>query len=382
MVLPVSPNPISVSQIATEIQILSAGLTLSHPRIKTIISDWTNPITMSSLHGKSWPLIHGSTYSFFNPVGAAPVTVPAGANFVSMKLWGGGGGGGACMTAGVASGGGGAGAFIWVVGACTPGETLTYQVGGGGGGGLTASGAGAGGGGASWVYNSTRGFYYLIAPGGGGGGTTGNQASDTGGHGGNGAYGDGLHGLNGGSITSNPGTLGNSLFVEDGGFGGVNSTTPAHSGGNGTFLQGGLGGDGAYTTRPSNGGVGGGGAGGTGSLAGGVVGGGGGGGGAGYFGGGGGAHVSTSGGAGGGAGSYYGYANSQIFTVQIAFQINNDAKAYGNTMPTYPAPNAQSVDLYGNYGTNFYGRGGAARDTVGNGNAGSAGYINLQFFTL
>lgn len=382
MVLPVSPNPISLSQIGAEVQISTApgsNFKLSHPRVKTIMSDWTNPIVMSSLRGKSWPLIHDSTYLFY-AVASGSLTVPTGANFVSMKLWGGGGGAGACHIAGTCSGGGGAGAFIWGVGACSPGETLTYQVGGAGGGGLTNGGSGGGGGGASWLLNSTRGFYYLIAPGGGGGGATGNQANDTGGPGGNGVTSDGEKGLNNGQLASNGGTVGDPYFLEDGSFGGASDIgTPAYSGTNGAFLQGGLGGNGG--TRPSNGGVGGGGNGGAGSLAGGVVGGGGGGGGAGYFGGGGGAHVSGAGGAGGGGGSYYGYANTQIFTAVPAFQFNNDARLRGNTMPTYPAPAAQSVDAYGNYSSS-YGRGGAGSIAVGNGAAGQRGAVSLQFFTL
>ena len=122
MALPVSPNPISFSQISTELG-LSSSQTLSLTNIyaKALIGDWVNPISMSSGHGKVWIPTYSTVYT---TAGETSLVVPAGTVAVGIKAWGGGGASGARGSAGGVSGCGGAGGFMWGVYDAVAGETL------------------------------------------------------------------------------------------------------------------------------------------------------------------------------------------------------------------------------------------------------------------
>lgn len=368
MTLPALPNALSYSQINTELgRANDTSLSLSDPYLKTMFSDWTNPISMSNGRGKAWPLIHPSVPNvnlFYSGTGEGNITVPAGATRVSIKAWGGGGGAGGGGAGSTVSGAGGSGAFFWGIYAVTPGETLSYLTGRGGVGGTggTGAGEGGGGGGATWLKNISQPGepYFFIVAGGGGGGGVGGQSNDHGGPGGGGGV-SGLAGYNNGSAgSSGPGLVGGTTAGGTGGSAG---------GGTGDFIQGGTAVSGAGGTSPTSfGGNGGGGDGGDNYQSG----GGGGGGGSGWYGGGAGGFVTNQGGGGGGGGSIYyqGYLLQQIY-------LYNGRTGTVGTQSTWVAPLYQDANLPTFLGS---GGGGVSGSSV-NGNSGTTGVISLQFFT-
>jgi hypothetical protein len=372
MVLPASPNPLSFSQINTEFGFPSnQGLALSNPYIKTLFSDWSNPISISNGRGKDWPLIHPSVQNvnlFYSP-STGNITVPAGAYRVSIKAWGGGGGSGGrwSATGAVIAGGGGSGASLWGIYDVSPGETLSYQIGQAGSAGdgtQNSAGEGGGGGGATTLRNMSRSgqpYYFIVGGGGGGGGTAGAGVSDHGAPGG-GAGLIGITGYNAGvagsSLGGNPGT---------GSAGGTGGTGTSGNGGNGTFIDAGNGGGTGAATIGFGGAAGGGDGGKNGSG-----GGGGGGGGGGHFGGGGGGWTSNQGGGGGGGGSTY-YQGYLLHLIALENGRSGSLNILDSTDPLYTDANWNdygrgAYPAYSGFGTNY-------------GQAGRYGAISLQFFT-
>lgn len=377
MALPAAPNALSYSQINTELGRASGtSFSLSDPYVKTLFSDWSNPISMSNGRGKAWPLIHPSVDNvnlFYSGTGEGNITVPAGAFRVSMKVWGAGGGaGGRGSGSGSLSGGGGSGAFLWGIYDVSPGETLSYSVGrggnGGGSSGLTPYAAeGGGGGGATWLRNMSRVDqpYYFIVGGGGGGAGTGSGTNDHGGAGG----GAGLVGITGynnnNAGSSGPGQPGGSTAGGAGGIG-ISSGGVIGIGGAGSFLTGGYAADGGSSSI-GYGGRTGGGQGGNNQI----EGGGGGGGGSGWFGGGGGGWTTNQGGGGGGGGSTY----YQGWLLHLIHYYNGQTPALGSTSLTQPAYDDANRPT-------GVGTGAPASTTSGqDGAAGTTGAISLQFFT-
>jgi len=369
MVLPTSPNAISLNNVNTEFGRASqTPIAMNDIYLRTLFSDWINPISMSSGWGKSWPLIHSGTYAFTAP-GASSFTVPAGAYYVSVKAWGAGGGAGGRGSGGTSqSGGGGSGSFLWGIFDVVPGETIVKNVGGYGIGGVASglapfAGEGGGGGGPTYFYYASRSGtpYGCIVAGGGGGGGSGGGTSDRGGPGGGGgAWGgsgtDGINGQNNGATGSSAPGLGGTTTA--GGAGGAGNNDAGQAGG---FLTGGEGG--TNNAAPNNGGIGGGGDGGNNGL----DGGGGGGGGGGWWGGGGGGWTGNQGGGGGGGGSTY-FAGTALL-----YNYGGSTGAIGRTTYQYPA--------YGDANWNNYGIGAPGRGNAGTGENGFNGAILFEFFT-
>jgi hypothetical protein len=245
--------------------------------------------------------------------------VPAGVNFILVKLWGSGGGGGAQGGWTMGSFGGGGGFTTGIV-PVTPGETLIIRVPRGGfsnpgatnapfGGGSSTGGGDnqytAGGGGYCGLFRSTTPL--LIAGAGGGGGSlTGAQIMCNGGAGG------GTNGLRGESGRNFP------LFGGGGGTqvaGGTGGNGGNQAGQAGSYLQGG-------------------------SAIGSVYGGGGGGG---YFGGGAGSYGNGNVMAGGGGGSGF-IATSVIYGASFP---GTGAYPAGTQDPDYPASSVSSFTSVG-----------------------------------
>jgi hypothetical protein len=127
-------------------------------------------------------------YTYVHTGANQTLVVPAGINYIFVKMWGGGGGGGSY--GGWRQGSlGGAGGFSHGIIAVVPGETITIRVGGkgiarpaaaraypDGGGACTSTGsdnryAASGGGSSSILVPSQSGEYVIVAGGGGGGGS-------------------------------------------------------------------------------------------------------------------------------------------------------------------------------------------------------------------
>lgn len=284
------------------------------------IDEWSSTTNLSSaVYGQGTAVAGGFIYSvggvgsgtpFSTPYGTAgssSYVVPAGVNYVTVKVWGAGGAGGNGSGSTGTGGNGGGGGYAKAVIAVTPGETLTVDVGSGGADSGTVSSGGGNGGGYSAV---RRGGTFLVQAGGGGGGggSRGNNTGD-GGAGGAGGGSSGIIGVAGeGTSAGGAGGPGTTAAGGAGGAAGTSGTAGAagvaNAGGNGagsdaatcndameagdTGGNGGTGGggaDGNDTTSCSNGG----------------------GGGGGRYGGGGGGSTTTNnrGGGGGGGGSSY-----------------------------------------------------------------------------
>lgn len=177
---------------------------------------------------------------------AATFVVPAGVNFIFVKMWGAGGGGGSY--GGWRQGGsGGGGGYSHAIVPVTPGETITYRVGGPGlanpgaakafpdGGGASTGGAdnqycGSGGGSTSLSVPSLGG-YVMWAGAGGGGGACNGWAYTAGGA--------------GGGLCGEKGSVNSDYSATNGGGGGTQiaggavGTTGNSAGGAGAFNQGG-----------------------------------------------------------------------------------------------------------------------------------------------
>lgn len=228
-----------------------------------------------------------TTSTQFSTPGTTSFTVPAGVNYLTVKVWGGAGGGGAGTAGSRAGGAGGGGGYSKAVISVTPSEILTIDVGSGGAK-ASANGRAGNGGGYSAVRRSAT---MLLQSGGGGGGA--GARGNSGGAVGNGGAGGGSSGLAG---TASAGGAGGTAGTG----GAVGVAGVANAGGNGTPTA-------ACTTAAT-------GTGGAGGTGGGASGGtftttcspGGGGGGGRYGGGGGGSTNSNnrSGGGGGGGSSY------------------------------------------------------------------------------
>jgi hypothetical protein len=367
MVLPAAPNPISFSQISTELGLPSnQTLGLTNIYAKALIGDWINPVAISNGRGKSWPPAYSTVYT---TAGETSLVVPAGTLAVGIKAWGGGGGSGGRGSNGTGnvSGPGGAGGFMWGIYDAVAGETLYFNVGGKGLGGDTggvspyAAEAGSGGG-ASWVRNYSRAGqpYICIIAGGGGGGGTGSGSNDSGGPGG-GAGSNGVAGLNAGATGTAAGGSAASGGTAGAGGSGTGGSGQSGTGGTGGFLAGGIG---AYNNNTGPlGGAGGGGRGGQRGN----EGGGGGGGGSGWFGGGAGGWSGSAGGGGGGGGSNY-FAGSTLL-----YSLSGQTGTVGQTSYTYPN--------FGGPDWSNYGIGGYGQSSLASGIDGFNGAIAFHFFT-
>ena len=360
MTLPASPNAISLNNVNTEFGRASqTPIAMSDIYLRTLFSEWVNPISMSSGWGKSWPPAYSTVYT---TAGQSTLVVPAGTLLVGIKAWGGGGGSGGRGTGtGNVSGPGGAGGFVWGICDAVAGETLSFNVGGKGLAGTAAgaspyAGEGGSGGGASWVRNNSRAGqpYICIIAGGAGGGGTGSGANDSGGPGGGGSS-NGVAGLNNLTPTGAGGTAASGGSA---GAGGVGTTGTGLAGG---FLTGGNG-----SNNNGTGPVGGTGGGGQGGQRG-NEGGGGGGGGSGWYGGGGGGWSANAGGGGGGGGSNY-FAGSYLL-----YSLSGQTGTVGQTTYTYPN--------FGGPDWNNYGIGGYGKNSLGTGIDGFNGAIAFQFYT-
>jgi hypothetical protein len=245
--------------------------------------------------------------------------VPAGVNFILVKLWGSGGGGGnqGGWTFGSWGGGGG---FTTGIVPVTPGETLIIRVPRGGfstpgatnapfGGGSSTAGGdnqyGAGGGGYCGVFRSTTPL--LIAGAGGGGGSILSSQTMC-----NGGAGGGLVGLRGSSRVNEPLLAGGGGTQSAGGVGGNGNVNAGQAG---SSLQGG-----SVIGNPYGGG-----------------------GGGGYFGGGAGSYSNSNSMGGGGGGSGF-IATSVIYGASFP---GNGASPAGTQDPDYPASTASTTSSVG-----------------------------------
>jgi len=180
MTLPVSPNPISFSQINTEEHITantSGSLNDSDVRALAVVSSGT--INFSDFYGKT----SQTTSNYTSAVTAATFTVPRGVTAVNVSTIGGGGGGGGAVFSGDGhgAGNGGSGGYILQTIAVTPGEILTITVGAGG---IHGTSSGTGGtGGTSTVSRGTT-TLFSATGGAGGKGVIGDNAPAAGGAGG------------------------------------------------------------------------------------------------------------------------------------------------------------------------------------------------------
>ncbi len=261
------------------------------------IDAWSSTTNLSSaVYGQGTAVAGGFIYSAggigsgapnsstFSSAGSSNYVVPAGVNYVTIKVWGAGGSGGNGSGGTGRGGAGGGGGYAKAVIAVTPGETLTIDVGSAGADRGTSSSAGGNGGGYSAVLRSGT-FLVQAGGGGGGGGSRGSNSGDggAGGAGGgataaNGVVGEGgsAGGFGYGGSTTLSGTpsdggaaggsgTGGASGVANGGGNGAgsdaatcnNAMEAADTGGNGGTGAGGLGGN--DTSSCANGGGGGGG---------------------------------------------------------------------------------------------------------------------------
>lgn len=304
----------------------------------------------------------------YNTAQSTTYNVPAGVNYVTIKMWGGGGSGGNGSGSSGTGGAGGGGGYAKAVIAVTPGENLTVVIGSGGADRGTSSSAGGNGGGFSAILRS--GTYLVQAGGGGGGGgALGNSSND----GGAGGAGGGVSGANGtvGENSGSGGGFGGGTTLtgtpSDGGTGGTGGTAGAsgvaNGGGNG-------GGSDAATCNDAmeaadtggNGGFGAGGAGGndTSSCTN------GGGGGGGRFGGGGGGSINNGNRGAGGGGGGSSYINPSGLVSGTDVQTAGSGTAPGNS---------------GDSDRGGLGDGGTGGTSTSGGNGGDNGIVIISYST-
>lgn len=235
------------------------------------IDAWSSTTSLTSaVYGQGTAVAGGFIYSAggvgspttnsvsYSVAGTDTYVVPAGVNFVTVKVWGGGGGGGAGSGGSGSGRPGGGGGYVSSVLSVTPGESLNIEIGSGGQD-STANSQGGDGGGYSAIKRSTT----FLAQAGGGGGGGGSRGTSNGGAGGAGGGTNGVGGSSGsqgggggGGTASAGGTRGNA-----GTGGAVGVAGASNAGGNAPSI-----GAACNTVRTGTGGAagtGGGGAGGT-----------------------------------------------------------------------------------------------------------------------
>jgi len=304
----------------------------------------------------------------YNTAQSTTYNVPAGVNYITIKMWGGGGSGGNGSGSSGTGGAGGGGGFAKAVISVTPGENLTVIVGSGGADRGTSSSAGGNGGGFSAVLRS--GTYLVQAGGGGGGGGALGNSSNDGGPGGAGGGASGANGTVGENSGSGGGFGGGTTLTgtpSDGGAAGTGGTAgasgAANAGGNG-------GGSDAATCNDAmeagdtggNSGFGAGGAGGndTSSCTN------GGGGGGGRFGGGGGGSINNGNRGGGGGGGGSSYINPTGLVAGTSVETTGSGTTPGNS---------------GDSDRGGLGDGGTGGTSTSGGNAGDNGIVVISYST-
>lgn len=347
------------------------------------IDSWSSTTNLSSaVYGQGTAVAGGFIYSAggigsgapsstpYSSAGSSNYVVPAGVNYITVKVWGAGGSGGNGSGGTGTGGAGGGGGYAKAVIAVTPGETLTIDVGSAGVDRGTSSSAGGNGGGYSAVLRSGT---FLVQAGGGGGGG-GSRGSNSG---------DGGNGGAGGGATAANGVTGEGTSAGGGGFGGSTTLTGTPSdggaaGGSGTGGASGVangGGNGAGSDAATcndameaadtggNGGTGAGGAGGNDTTS--CANGGGGGGGR-FGGGGGGSNAANNNRGGGGGGGGSSYINPTGLVAGTDVQTTGSGATPGNS---------------GDSDRGTAGDGGAGGTTTSGGVAGVDGKIVLSYTT-
>lgn len=369
MTIPASGS-FSFSTINTEVGNASgAQLNMGNAKVRGLLNDYTDPISLSSAYGKSWPPPFSSYSTIYS---GQSISIPSGRTVMLVKAWGAGGGGAAAGTSGDGAPGG-SGAFMYasIPVSAYVGQSLTLTIGTGGSGAARFTGidphAAEGGGGGGWTGIFVGVTPLIVVGAGGGGGGGGSNSSDHGGPGGGGGIttgaSAGASGLNLGSASVNAGGGGGGT-PSAGGAGG----TGGDPGATGTGYTGGAGGSNGATAT-AGGSPGGGRGGNNGSESG-----GGGGGGAGYYGGGGGgkntAGTTGVGGGGGGGGSGYLIGTGTI----LASSLGNTG-SYQQATDVSP-PSTGDANYVAGVGIGGYGR---ITDTTAAG-PGGPGLLAIAFY--